>query len=81
MFNIDIEGIRLTGYIDRIDRIDKLDSGGLSIVDYKTDIRPFTTDDLENSLQLTLYQLSSRANLVPPCRETHPVSPKVKHSL
>jgi RecB family exonuclease len=55
MFYIDIEGVKLRGFIDRID---KLDSGGLSIVDYKTSQKLFTRDDLENDLQLTLYQLA-----------------------
>jgi len=55
MFNIDIEGVKLRGFIDRVD---KLDSGGLSIVDYKTDRGLFTKGDLEKNLQLTLYQLA-----------------------
>jgi RecB family exonuclease len=55
MFYIDIEGVKLRGFIDRID---KLDSGELSIVDYKTSQKLFTRDDLENDLQLTLYQLA-----------------------
>ena len=55
MFNIDVEGVKLRGFIDRVD---KLDSGGLSIVDYKTDRELFTKDDLEKNLQLTLYQLA-----------------------
>ena len=53
LFHIDIEGVKLTGYIDRVD---KLDSGRLSIVDYKTNKELFTTEDLEKDLQLTLYQ-------------------------
>ncbi len=56
MFYIDIEGIKLRGYIDRVD---KLDSGGLSIVDYKTDKELFTNDALGSNLQLTLYQLAT----------------------
>jgi len=55
MFHIDIEGVKLRGFIDRVD---KLDSGGLAIVDYKTDRELFTKDDLEKNLQLTLYQLA-----------------------
>ena len=46
-FYIDIEGVKLMGYIDRVD---KLDSGGISIIDYKTNQEPFTTDDLERNL-------------------------------
>lgn len=56
LFYIDIEGVKLTGYIDRVD---KLDSGDLSIVDYKTDKGLFTIRDLERNLQLTLYQLAT----------------------
>ena len=56
MFNIDIEGVKLRGFIDRVD---KLDSGGLAIVDYKTDKGLFTKEDLERNLQLTLYQLAA----------------------
>lgn len=56
MFHIDIEGVKLMGFIDRVD---KLESGGLSIVDYKTSQALFTVDDLEKDLQLTLYQLAA----------------------
>jgi len=56
LFYVDIEGIKLRGYIDRVD---KLDSGGLSIVDYKTNQELFTREDLETNLQLTLYQLAA----------------------
>jgi len=55
MFYIDIEGIKLRGFIDRVD---KLDSGGLAIVDYKTDRELFTNDYLARNLQLTLYQMA-----------------------
>jgi putative RecB family exonuclease len=55
MFHIDIEGVKLRGFIDRVD---KLDSGGLAIVDYKTDRELFTKDYLAKNLQLTLYQLA-----------------------
>ena len=56
MFYVDVEGVKLRGFIDRVD---KLDSGGLNIVDYKTDKRLFTKDDLAQNLQLTLYQLAA----------------------
>ena len=55
-FYIDIEGVKLRGLIDRVD---KLDSGGLAIIDYKTNKELFTQDDLKNNLQLTLYQLAT----------------------
>lgn len=56
LFHIDIEGVKLRGFIDRVD---KLDSGGLWIIDYKTDRELFTREDIENNLQLTLYQLAA----------------------
>jgi putative RecB family exonuclease len=55
-FYTDIEGIKLQGYIDRVD---KLDSGGLSIIDYKTSREFFTREHLRQDLQLTLYQLAA----------------------
>ncbi len=55
-FMLDIEGIKVRGFIDRVD---KLESGGLSIVDYKTNQELFTTDYLKNNLQLTIYQMAA----------------------
>ena len=55
-FYIDIEGIKLRGFIDRVD---KLESGGLSIIDYKSNKELFTAEYLENDLQLTIYQLAA----------------------
>ncbi len=54
-FNIDVGNVKLRGIIDRVD---KLDSGGLAIVDYKTNKELFTQEYVENDLQLTLYQLA-----------------------
>jgi RecB family exonuclease len=55
-FNIDIDGVKLRGIIDRID---KLDSGGLSIVDYKTNKEIFSVEHLAEDLQLTIYQIAA----------------------
>jgi putative RecB family exonuclease len=55
-FYLDIDGIKLRGFIDRVD---KLESGGLSIIDYKTNKELFTNDYLENDLQLTIYQMAA----------------------
>jgi len=57
LFYIDIEGVKLRGFIDRVD---KLDSGGLAIVDYKTDRELFTRESLSSNLQLTLYQMAAQ---------------------
>jgi putative RecB family exonuclease len=54
-FNIDIGNVKLTG---RIDRVDKLESGGLAIIDYKTNKELFTQEYINKDLQLTLYQLA-----------------------
>lgn len=56
MFYVDVGGVTLHGYIDRVD---KLDSGGLAILDYKTDRELFTRERLETDLQLTLYQFAA----------------------
>lgn len=53
-FNIAIEGVPLTGYIDRIDATP---SGGLAILDYKTG-KPFDKSRVRNDAQLTLYQIA-----------------------
>jgi RecB family exonuclease len=55
MFIVDIEGVKLRGYIDLLD---KLATGGLAIVDYKSNQEFFTKDYVENFFQLTLYQLA-----------------------
>jgi len=55
-FYVDIEGIKLRGFIDHVD---KLDSGALSVIDYKTNKDLFTADYLANDLQLTIYQLAA----------------------
>jgi len=55
-FYLDIEGIKLRGFIDRVD---KLDSGGLSVIDYKTNKELFTADYLADDLQLTIYQMAA----------------------
>ena len=39
--------------------MDKLESGGLSIIDYKSNKELFTADYLQNDLQLTIYQLAA----------------------
>jgi putative RecB family exonuclease len=53
-FLVNIDGIPLTGRIDRIDKRD----GGISIVDYKTSKDLFTSQQLEQDQQLTFYQLA-----------------------
>jgi len=54
-FVVDIEGVKLRGFIDRLD---KLATGGLAIIDYKSNKELFTRDYVEDFFQLTLYQLA-----------------------
>jgi putative RecB family exonuclease len=53
-FYINIQGVILGGKIDRVDKLEN----GVSIVDYKTGKDLFTSEHLEEDLQLTFYQLA-----------------------
>jgi putative RecB family exonuclease len=55
-FNLDVDGIKVRGYVDRVD---KLQTGGLSVVDYKSNKELFTSDYLAEDLQLTIYQAAA----------------------
>ena len=60
-FNFEVNnGVRLRGFVDRID---KLASGGVELVDYKTDSEPFTVERLGSDMQLTLYQVAVERTL------------------
>lgn len=52
-FSVDVDGVTLKGYLDRVDL---LPDGKIEIIDYKTDKELFTKEYLKNNLQLTLYQ-------------------------
>ena len=78
MFYINIEGVKLRGFIDRVD---KLDGGGLSITDYKTDKELFDRGVLETNLQLTLYQLAAEQIWNPSRGEAYVVSSQVKYPV
>ncbi len=56
------DGIRVHGYIDRLDRTD---AGGLEIVDYKTS-RELSEEDARESDQLGLYQVLVERNFREP---------------
>jgi RecB family exonuclease len=55
-FTINLGGVQFRGYIDRVDISP---SGGLIILDYKSGKRKISRDDVEESLQLTMYQLGA----------------------
>ena len=54
-FNIEIDGIPVTGFIDRID---KIEDNKAEIIDYKSGKNIFDKSDVEESEQLMLYQLA-----------------------
>ncbi len=53
-FDFEVEGVPVTG---RIDRVDKLPDGRLSVLDYKTG-KKLATGRLDADAQLTMYQLA-----------------------
>jgi len=56
-FEIEVEGVTLTGVIDRLDR---LPGGGYEIIDYKTNRRLPPRKVVERDLQLSIYALAAR---------------------
>ena len=56
-FTVEVEGIELTGTIDRMDRIP---GGGYEIIDYKTSRRLPPRSQVERDLQLSLYHLAAK---------------------
>lgn len=54
-FNVTVNGVPISGTIDRIDRIDERT---IRLVDYKTNQMPFSRDDLEGSIQFKMYNLA-----------------------
>ncbi len=53
-FKLDVDGVPVAGFIDRID---KLDNGNLAVVDYKTG-KAFDLKRVEKDAQLTMYQMA-----------------------
>jgi putative RecB family exonuclease len=56
-FQVEVEGVVLSGVIDRMDR---LPGGGYEIIDYKTNRRLPPRARVERDLQLSLYHLAAR---------------------
>lgn len=56
-FDLDVEGIRVAGVIDRMDR---LPGGGYEIIDYKTNRRLPPRSRIDEDLQLSIYYLAAR---------------------
>jgi len=55
LFNIKVQGIPITGFIDRVD---KLEDNRAEIIDYKSGKNIFDRTHVEENEQLTLYQLA-----------------------
>jgi putative RecB family exonuclease len=56
-FQVEVEGVTLSGVIDRMDR---LPGGGYEIIDYKTNRRLPPQARVERDLQLSLYHLAAQ---------------------
>ena len=56
-FSIDVDGVTVSGVIDRMDR---LPGGGYEIIDYKTSRRLPPKRVIEEDLQLSIYALAAR---------------------
>ena len=56
-FQVQVEGVTLSGIIDRMDR---LPGGGYEIVDYKTNRRLPPQSRIDQDLQLSIYHLAAR---------------------
>ena len=54
-FNVTVNGVPISGTIDRVDRIDERT---IRLVDYKTNQMPFSRDELEGSIQFKMYNLA-----------------------
>jgi len=60
-FSFHVDGCLLP-IIGAIDLIEKDDSGTVIITDFKTSSRAYSFDEVERNFQLTLYQMSMKAN-------------------
>lgn len=56
-FNFDVEGFTMNGYIDLVERVS---DDRVRIVDYKSNRRLFTRDELANDLQFSIYGMAAR---------------------
>jgi len=54
-YRVEINGVPVSGTIDRIDRVD---ANTIKIVDYKTNFRPWSNQELSESIQFQIYTLA-----------------------
>ena len=57
-FRLPVGEFEVLGYLDRVDRVD---DETIEVIDYKTNRLLFTRDELEASLQMSLYHLAAQA--------------------
>ena len=62
-FTVDVGGVPFRGYIDRVDISP---TGGLLILDYKSGKRDISKDEVEESLQLSMYQIGAQGTWLLP---------------
>ena len=62
-FTVDVGGVPFRGYIDRVDISP---TGGLLILDYKSGKRDISKDEVEESLQLSRYQIGAQGTWLLP---------------
>lgn len=55
-FNTEVNGVPISGTIDRIDRID---DKTICIIDYKTNFRPWSQNELAQSIQASFYMVAA----------------------
>lgn len=56
-FRLEVGGFHVLGYIDRVDQIS---ADTIEILDYKTNRQLYSREDLQSSLQLSLYQVAAQ---------------------
>ena len=56
-FRIDVGGFTVLGYLDRVDRVD---DETVEVIDYKTNRQLFTREEIDASLQMSLYHLAAQ---------------------
>ena len=74
-FRIEVEGVELSGMIDRMDR---LPGGGYEIIDYKTNRRLPPQSRIDQDLQLSVYHLAATADLGHRARAAHALLPPAR---
>jgi RecB family exonuclease len=65
-FDIEIDGVPVTGFIDRID---KIEGNSAEIIDYKSGKRAFDKSQVEDNEQLTFYQIAVEESIGIPVKK------------